>query len=525
MNRRSMLIPIAALAATVAASPASADGNGWSCISPFANYTNTTYPDDPPAPSHIIDSMAITVTRTDSSPLTAVAGQSLPLRDLQLKAVFTDTRPIEQMYRRTGGIGLSYRGIPRGQEEDTSRTFSQRANPGDNNVLYWSYNTAANGQPANYVYPDKVALGPPQVRTADQSKDTPDFTYAAPTVSLAHRYLSHTGNSQLALDAWVTIAASNTTEGVQTLPVKGYWTVNIKDATPGSPENVANYNNDAVTVTVQDVVLPLPRTNWTPTGAGPVEFSIAAPGNLGIIQVESKGYDRVGYNAPLNIRPFGSVYIRAQTESYGSSNDCIPGGISVVNSAIAAGQAGLLFGDADPVNADPALGDPATPGSYTTGSGAQKAIGTRGRFGFSFTPVPALAVAALPVTPLTPLPAPAPQPTTVAQPIKIATGSTAKPTAAGSVTLDLTNPNATALQYKLSVRTVSKYTVGKTKKLVTVSSGKTVTLKPGASGVKFSLSKTAKTLLKTRKALKVKVTLTPVGGGKAVTKTITLKRS
>ena len=60
---------------------------------------------------------------------------------------------------------------------------------------------------------------------------------------------------------------------------------------------------------------------------------------------------------------------------------------------------------------------------------------------------------------------------------------------------------------------------------MTVAAAKTVTLKPGASSVKFSLSKTAKTLLKQRKSLKVKVTLTPVGGGSAVTKTITLKRS
>ena len=60
---------------------------------------------------------------------------------------------------------------------------------------------------------------------------------------------------------------------------------------------------------------------------------------------------------------------------------------------------------------------------------------------------------------------------------------------------------------------------------MTVAAGKTVTVKPGATSVKFSLSKTAKTLLKTRKTLKVKVTLTPVGGGSAVTKTLTLKRS
>ena len=518
MNRRSMLIPVAALAATVAASPASADGTGWSCISPFANYTNTTYPEDPPAPSHIIDWLAISVTRTDASPLTAVPGQPLALRDLQLKASFTDTRAIEQMYRRTGGIGVSYRGIPRGQEEDSPRTFSQRANPADANVLYWAYNTAAQGQPAVYVYTEKAAFGPPQVRTADQPKDTPDFTYATPTVSLAHRYLSHTGNSQFPLDAWVAVAASNTTEGVQTLPVKGYWSVNVKDATPGTPETPANYTNDAVTVTVADIVLDLPRTNWTPTGAGPVEFSLAGPGALGVIGVESKGYDRVGYNAPLNIRPFGSVYLRAQTESYGASNDCIPGGISVVNSGIAAGQAGLLFGDADPVDGDPALGDPATPGVYTTGSGAQKAIGTRGRFGFSFTPLPAIAVAALPPVAVA-IAQPAPKP------VKLASSKTAKPTSAGSVTLKLTNPNATASRYRLAVRTVSKYKIGKTRKLVTVAPGKTVTVKPGATSVKFSLSRTAKTLLKTRKALKVKVTLTPVGGGSAVTKTLTLKRA
>ena len=52
-----------------------------------------------------------------------------------------------------------------------------------------------------------------------------------------------------------------------------------------------------------------------------------------------------------------------------------------------------------------------------------------------------------------------------------------------------------------------------------------MSLKAGASNVNLSLSKAAKTLLKQRKSVKVKVTLTPVSGGSAVTKTITLKRS
>jgi hypothetical protein len=109
--------------------------------------------------------------------------------------------------------------------------------------------------------------------------------------------------------------------------------------------------------------------------------------------------------------------------------------------------------------------------------------------------------------------------------VTLASTTTFKPASTGNVTLRLTNPNATAAAYKLSAKTVSKCTVGKSKKVVTVASAKTVTLKPGASTVRFSLSKTAKTLLKSRKSLKVKVTLTPVSGGSAVTKTITLKRS
>ncbi len=400
MKQRSILISAAVMAAVVGASPASAsDGNGWSCISPFANFTNSNYPDDPPAPNHILDSLAIDLVRDDDSPLTATAGETLPLREVWLTLSFTDTRIAEQMYRRTGGATYSYRGIPRAQVEDTVRTFSSRTdNPADVGVAYWAYNGAAQGQPAAYVYVGKVSFGPPQVRTADQPENTPDFTYAAPTLSFGHRYLSHTGNSQFPLDAYVAIAASNTVEEVQTVHVKGYWTINIKDATPGSATTPANYNNDEVIATVEDVELQLPRTDWTPTGDGPVDFTVAPPRSMDVVTAESKGYDREGYNKPMLVRPFGSVYVRAQTEAYGASNDCIPGTISLANAAITAGQAGLLFGDVefDPNGApDLEVGDPATPGFYTTGAGQQKARGVRGRFDLDDTALPALASAPL----------------------------------------------------------------------------------------------------------------------------------
>ncbi|HWK27247.1 MAG TPA: hypothetical protein VNS09_11825 [Solirubrobacter sp.] len=526
---------MALLAAGVAASPASAAGNGWSCISPFANYTNGTYPDDPPAPDRILDSLAISVTRADDQPLRAVAGQRLPLRDLRLRLKFTDTRPAEQMYRRTGGITLSYSSvIPYTQVDNTTRTLAKRVNP-DDNQTYWSY-TASGAtvyvQQLDAANPDE----PPKVRDAATPANT-TWYYAAPTPGLGHRYLSHTGNSQFPLDAWVTVAASNTVEGVQTLPVKGYWTINIQDATPGTPANPANYNNDEVVATVPEVVLDLPRTDWTPTGAGPVEFTVAEPRQMGVIQVESKGYDRVGYNAPLNVRPFGSVYVRAQTEAYGASNDCIPGAISLVDASInPSSQAAFLFADADPVTPDPELGSPGTPGQYLTQSGLQNVTGQRGRYGFAFTPAAPIATAALgteqpgvnptptPAPVATPAPAATPAPTADA-PVKVASGSKLKPSRTGTVKLKLTNPNAGGAKYRVSIATTSKYRVGKSKRkrTITVASAKTVTLEPGASTVSVKLSSTARKLLKQRKSLKVKLTLKPAAGGSPVTATLTLK--
>ncbi len=517
MNRRSILIPVAVLAATVAASPASAtDGNGWRCISPFANFTNSTYPEDPPAPGAVLDTLAIDVTREDSAPLTAIPGHSLPLRDLKLKLRFTDARVVEQMYRRTGGAGSSYRGIPWQQAADTSRTFSIRQNPADADTDYWSYNAGTNATP-NWVYADKITVAnePPKIRDANTTENT-TFTYAAPTLSFAHRYLSHTGNSQFPLDAWVAISASNTAEGSQVLPVKGYWTVNIKDATPGSPTAPANYANDEVIATIEDVALDLPRTNWTPTGAGPVTFQIAPAGHMGVVQIESKGYDRAGYNTPLNVKPFGSVFVRAQTESYGASNDCVPGSITVKDTSIAAS----FWGDADPIALDPEVGQVGTPGML----GTTQVKGASGRYAFGTENLPApIAVAALPpiVVPVA-TPAPAPAPALVA--VKLAGKSTLRPSKSGALAVDVTNPNSVAVRYKLSVKTASKYKAGKTRKAVTVATSRTVTLAPGASGVKVKLTRAAKKLLKQRKSVKVKVTLAPVSGGKALTKTITLKR-
>lgn len=526
--RRIMLVPVAAMAAVVAATPASAApaGNGWSCISPFANYLNSgALAADPPAPDRILKSMAINVTRTDSTPLTAVPGQSLALHGLQLSLDMRDTRMAEQMYRRTGGATYSYRGIPFNAPAgtDNERSFTSRANPGDGGSSWWSWSSGSGAsQVITFVNKINYAGEPPKVRAAGAAPSETVFTYATPSLGLGHRYISHTGNNHFPISAWVTIAASNTVEGVQTLPVKGVWTINIQDATPGAPGTPSNYGNDEVTATVPVVELSLPSSRWTPTGAGAVDFTIAEPGKLGIVQIESQGYDRTGYNKPLNVRPFGSVFVRAQTEAYGATNDCIPGNITVADGTVPTGQPNFFFLDAaptaNPAAPDLALGDPLTPGWYTSQSGTVQPVGVRGRFALAPVPQPAIASAALPAVP---------QPQPQIKPVTFGSAASVKPTKAGSVKLSLTNPNTAAASYKVSAKTVSKYALGKskTKKVVTVAATKTVSLKTGASSVSLKLSKNAKTLLKARKSVKVKVTLTPAGGGSAITKTITLKRA
>ncbi|WP_320670857.1 hypothetical protein [Patulibacter defluvii] len=511
----------AGIGAAAAPATASQYATGWQCISPFANFTNGTYPDDPPAPDRILDSLAVAVARPDGEAISAEKGKKLTLRDLQLSLAFKDTRPALEMYRRTAGVSINWNGKPAEDPADpthaTNRTLTVRTVPagtpagqkaggvadGDS---AWSFSVGSGGS-ATVYYVEKLASpwAPPSAYGGG---------YIQPAGALGHRYLSHTGNNNFPIDNWVTIEATNTVEKYQTLRVKGFWTVNIQDTTPGSPTNPAGYNNGGDTVSVPDLVFDLPRSNWTPTGDGPVEFRVAPPGNSAIIQVEGKGYDFPDRNKPLNVRPFGSVYVRAETEAYGASNDCIPGTIALANNTIA----NTFFGAGDP-NGDPALGDPATPGFVTSNNGSLTAAkGATGRYALTFAAQPAIATAPLKV----------PDAVAVAKPFKIASGSLKRSTK-GRVTVKVTNPNSQSASYKVSIKTTAKYKVGKGgKKLQTVTkTTSAVTVGAGKSkSVSPALSSAAKTLLKSRKSIKVKVTITPTDGKRAkkVSKTLTLKR-
>ena len=104
------------------------------------------------------------------------------------------------------------------------------------------------------------------------------------------------------VETWVTIAATNTTEGVQT----------VRAASTYTP-----------TAGLGPVVLP--ETTWTPTGAGPIRFSLAAPGSA---------------SAAGATLPYGSVFLSLGTEGAPATLDCAPAAIAIANAAIPWSDAG-----------------------------------------------------------------------------------------------------------------------------------------------------------------------------------------
>ena len=108
----------------------------------------------------------------------------------------------------------------------------------------------------------------------------------------------------------MTIAATNTAEGVQT----------VRAAATYTP-----------TAGLGPVVLP--ETTWTPTGAGPIQFTLAAPGNA------------AAAGATL---PYGSVFLSLGTEDAPATLDCAPAAIAIAKPAIPWSDAGRT-GSAGPL--------------------------------------------------------------------------------------------------------------------------------------------------------------------------------
>jgi len=190
------------------------------------------------------------------------------------------------------------------------------------------------------------------------------------------------GENTLPLKAWVAIEAANTVEGVQVVEAEATWSATITDPTPGpahpNPDDPAMTPQDAgaartvarnlgdESATTTSVTVQLPDTTWTAAGDAEVTFRQAAPGTLPLATVVGRPS-----GSEYTVAPFGSIFIRAETQRYGMNLDCSPGTITVV----------------DPGVSPHLCGAAPSPGC---GNGAQSAAG---RYGIAAVAAPVFAAA------------------------------------------------------------------------------------------------------------------------------------
>jgi hypothetical protein len=127
-----------------------------------------------------------------------------------------------------------------------------------------------------------------------------NFTAAVPATLLIAGYnlgLLTTGANTIPVKAWVAIAATNTTQGTQSVQFTTSVSTTITDPNgiPGNGDETATPLNLNVT---------LPNTTWTPSAAGSIDFTQGAPGSLPTIAA--------GQVAAGPTTPVGGIFISAQ---------------------------------------------------------------------------------------------------------------------------------------------------------------------------------------------------------------------
>jgi hypothetical protein len=314
---------------------------------------------------------------------------------------------------------------------------------------------------------------------------------------LSYQSLPADGHIDKPLRIWLALQGAGTTQGVQTVLVEGRWQADFDD-----PDGIAGSGDE----TFPNVALhyTLPDSTWTPSGSGPISFSVAAPAQLPELQLFGFGHSGdAGAQFPMN--PYGSIFVRAETGRYGESIDCLEGTIDYANTQIAISNLGRLSPDIK-------IPEPVAPGAPATGRTV--AAGSQGRYAISHTPSAPFAVVGPVATPLA-----APKPVVS----KATVRSTKLRVKKRKVALALgCEGSATACTGTVSVKSTSKVTVGKGKKVVSVTKALKYTVAANAKKtVSLTLTSQAKSLLKKRKKLGVTITIKPTSGA-AVTRKLTL---
>ena len=172
--------------------------------------------------------------------------------------------------------------------------------------------------------------------------------------------------------------------------VKGYWTINIQDATPGlghQPRRLQQRrgHRDRRGRRAAAPAYGLDADRRRPRRV----LDRRAAATWASVRAESKGYERAGYNKPMLRAPVRQRLRARADRGLRRQQRLHPGrDLAWPTPRSRPARPALMFGDVefDPDgDADLGVGDPATPGFYTNQNGQQKARGVRGRFGFDFT--------------------------------------------------------------------------------------------------------------------------------------------
>ena len=245
----------------------------------------------------------------------------------------------------------------------------------------------------------------------------------------------------------MTIAGANTAEGVQT----------VRAAATYTP-----------TAGLGPVVLP--ETTWTPTGAGPIRFTLAAPGAS------------AAAGATL---PYGSVFLSLGTEREAATLDCAAAAISIANAAIPwsdAGRSGSAGRYAIEAN-------PATPVFASAVNSEQPPVETP-------TPQPT-------ASPAPPTPTATPTPPAIKAPAGRVGSTRLTASRGGRIELRVTCPQGSSTcRGTINVRSASKIKLGKRSKIVTLTRPARYTIAPGKRRtVLLSLSKDGRAALKRKRSI------------------------
>ena len=282
--------------------------------------------------------------------------------------------------------------------------------------------------------------------------------------------------------------------------VEGRWTADFDD-----PDGIPGTGDE--TFPTVDLSYTLPDSTWTPSGTGPISFSVAAPGQIPELQLFGFGHSgAAGVQFPMN--PYGSIFVRAETGRYGESIDCLEGHDRLRRHP----DRDLEPRAPEPGHQDPRAGHP----GRRADSGRTVAAGSLGRYSITHTPAAPFAIvpAVRPRATVAPVAAPASKP--AVRSTKLAVKKSKVALALGCA------GSATACTGTVTVKSTSKVTIGKSKKIVSLTKALKYTVAAnGKKTVNLALTSQAKSLLKNRKKLSVTITIKPTSGA-AVTRKVTL---